>query len=270
MMAQISRTLLTLLLLFVVSIGACDREGSGGNWGGQWFKPRGEPWTIECLILRDSDRRASAEAIGDVLRRTAGFRGDDVRVGHQGEVSTVWYSTYYRRIDRRAGTREIPDALRKDLTLIKELVDDHGRRLFVGARMVSSPLPVEERPEWDLRNAEGLYTLQVAAFFTSPEVSNHKMAAVQYVEQLRKEGYEAYYHLGEAKSEVTIGAFGSEALVKRGGHIGYSERIRALQRKEHFAYNVTNGRIWRQVVNGKKAPVRSRLVAIPKRGDDAP
>ncbi|MCH8878553.1 MAG: hypothetical protein IID34_01565, partial [Planctomycetes bacterium] len=249
---------------------ACEREGGGGDWGARWFQPQGEPWTIECLILRDPDRRASAETIADVLRRTAGIRSDDVRVGHQGDVSTVWYSTYYRRIDRRAGTREIPDALRQDLTMIKELVDDHGRRLLVGARMVPSPLPVEERPEWDLRNADGRYTLQVAAFFTAPEVSNHKMAAVQYVEQLRKEGYEAYYHLGEAKSVVTIGAFGSEALVNRGGHLGYSERVRALQREGHFAYNLTNGRIWHQVVGANKAPVGSRLVAIPNRGDDVP
>ena len=261
---------MTLLLLLAISTGACEREGGGGDWGARWFKPRGESWTIECLILRDPDRRTSAEAIGDVLRQTQGIRSDDVRVGHQGDVSTVWYSTYYRRIDRRAGTREIPDALRQDLTMIKELVDDHGRRLLVGARMVPSPLPVEERPEWDLRNADGRYTLQVAAFFTAPEVSNHKMAAVQYVEQLRKEGYEAYYHLGEAKSVVTIGAFGSEALVNRGGHLGYSERVRALQREGHFAYNLTNGRIWHQVVGANKAPVGSRLVAIPNRGDDVP
>ena len=63
--------------------------------------------------------------------------------------------------------------------MIKELVDDHGRRLLVGARMVPSPLPVEERPEWDLRNADGLYTLQIAAFFTAPEVPNLNMAAGQ-------------------------------------------------------------------------------------------
>ena len=230
---------------------------------------RGEPWTIECLELPGPDHQTHATAIADVLRGTDGIDPEKVRVRHADDGSRVYYGRYLRRIDRLRGIRDIPEALRRDLEMIKELYDDRGRRIFLGARMV--PMPIEDKgpPEWNLENVEGEYTLQVAVFFAAPEVPDFKQAAVSCARELRASGYEAYYHHGRSKSIVTVGVFGPGAVVRRGNVIDYSDEVRALQRQENFAYNLTNGAVWTASVDGEQAPVRSLLVRIPKPQDQA-
>lgn len=223
----------------------------------------GEPWTIECLDLPGAGHREDSIAIAELLRRTEGIDADAVHVQHDEESSSIYYGRYYRRIDRLKGVRHIPDDLREDLAAIKELYDDLGRRIFLAARMVPQPLADVGPPEWDLRNVKGIYSLQVAVFFATPKVRDYKQAAVDKVSALRKKGYQAYYHHGDSQSVVTVGVFGGDAVVDYEGGIDYSPKVRALQRKEDFVYNVTNGAIWTAVVDGKRAPVRSLLVEIP-------
>lgn len=232
---------------------------------------RGEPWTIECLRLSDAEHQASAEAIADVLRQTAGINGKGVSVRHETDSSTIYYGTYYRKIDRMRGTREIPAALQKDLGVIKELYDDRGRRIFLGARMVARPVPDVGPPEWNLENVQGVYSLQVAVFFATLKVPNYKKAAVDQAAALRKKSYQAYYHHGQSKSVVTVGVFGSDAVVvDNEGRLGYSAEVHALQRKENFRYNMTNGAVWTASLDGQRAPVRSLLVRIPKPEEQIP
>ncbi len=226
---------------------------------------RGEPWTIECLALPGMQHRRDAETVANVMRQANGVRGRDVHVRHDDDASRIYYGKYHRKIDRAKGDREIPKRLRTDLALIKELVDDSGRRLFIAARMVREPLPSVGRPEWNLENADGLYTLQVAAFEATPKQPNFKQAAVDCAAQLRGKGYEAYYHHGPSNSEVTVGTFGASAVIRRKGKPEYSPEVRALQRKERFRYHLTNGAIWHSIVDGERAPVRSLLVRIPQR-----
>jgi hypothetical protein len=230
---------------------------------------RGEPWTIECLELAGPDHRANAAAIADVLRATKGIDADKVNVRHTEHDSKIYYGRYLREIDRLEGVREIPEDLKRDLEMIKELYDDRGRRIFLAARMV--PVQIEDKgpPEWNLENADGEYSLQVAVFFPTPEVRDFKKAAVAYARHLRGEGYEAYYHHGRSKSIVTVGVFGPDAVTREGNAVGYSEEVRELQRQENFKYNLTNGAIWTASVDGEKAPVRSLLVRIPKEQDEA-
>jgi len=230
----------------------------------------GEPWTIECLELSGPDHQAHARAIADVLRRTAGIDSRQVKVRQDEGTSAIYYGRYHRNIDRLRGVREIPPDLKRDLELIKELSDDQGRRLFLAARMVPEPVPDKGPESWNLEKADGEYTLQVAVFFPAPEVSDFKQAAVDFAAELRRRGYPAYYHHGESKSVVTVGSWGSEAVVERGGRVGYSDEVRELQQKETFAYNLTNGAIWTASVDGEKAPVRSLLVKIPKSADVPP
>ena len=89
---------------------------------------RGEPWTIKCLELSGPDHQTHATAIADVLRGTDGIDPEKVRVRHADDGSRVYYGRYLRRIDRLRGIRDIPEALRRDLEMIKELYDDRGRR----------------------------------------------------------------------------------------------------------------------------------------------
>lgn len=230
----------------------------------------GEPWTIECFGFQGRDHHQTAESIAAVLGQAAGIDKRKVHVGHGPGKSTIYYGTYHRNIDRMKGTREIPDDLRRDLDLVRELVDDRGRRLFIGARMVRKPLPDVGSAEWNLQNVDGVYSLQVAAFEPIPQRRNYKQAAVNHARRLRLRGYHAYYHHDTARalSVVTVGIFGEDAVIKRDGRTTYSDEVRELQRKENFRYNLTNGAVWHAIIDGARAPVRSLLVRIPGRDND--
>ncbi|MEE9295142.1 MAG: hypothetical protein V3W34_09325 [Phycisphaerae bacterium] len=232
----------------------------------------GEPWTIECFGFQGPDHHQTAESIAAVLGQADGIDKRKVHVRHSPGKSTICYGTYHRNIDRMKGTREIPDDLRRDLGLVRELVDDRGRRLFIGARMVRKPLPDVGPAEWNLENAGGVYSLQVAAFEPTPQRRNYKQAAVHHTRRLRLRGYDAYYHHDSARavSVVTVGIFGEDAVIKRDGRTTYNDEVRELQRKENFRYNLTNGAIWHAIIDGQKAPVRSLLVRIPRRDKDNP
>ena len=232
--------------------------------------PGGEPWTIECLELQGPGSRDAALAIADVLRQTEGIDGHGVHVRHDDESTRIYYGKYDRRIDRIRGLREIPEDLKTDLALVKELYDDRGRRIFLGARMVPQPVDDAGPREWDLQNVDGVYSLQVAVFFATTRVPDYKQAAADYVSALRKKGYQAYYHHGQSKSVVTVGVFGPEAVINRQGQLDYSNQVRELQRKEDFAYNLNNGAVWKAIVDGHEAQVRSLLVRIPPRPEPNP
>ncbi len=228
----------------------------------------GEPWTIEVIRLDDAGHRRSAEDVSRSLKQTPGMRAEDVYIVEKDDFSSVYYGHYYRKIDRTTGDRHIPDALRNDLKLIKDLGIAGSSPLFLHARMTPEVQPDVGRPEWNLRNANGVYTLQVAVFFPTEDVTQYKELAVAYVKQLREKGYDAYYYHADAKSIVTVGIFGQEAAYRTGGKVDYSPAVRSLQRKEHFAYNLNNGRRWFARSGEKRAPVRSLLVKIPNRKTD--
>lgn len=235
---------------------------------------RGEPWTIECMKYAEPGHEQVIDSVADVLRKTPGIDSRKVRVAHEPEGSAIYYGRYFRRIDRLNDERSIPPELKRDLEQIKQLYDDQGRRLFLTARMV--PVPVEDvgPPEWNLANATGEYTLQVGVFFPTPELRDFKRAAVEFVRELRKRGYDAYYYHDRTRSIVTVGIFGPDAVYVRDNRVGYSPQVRALQKKETFRYNLTNGAIWSnkyETATGVvKQPVRSLLVRIPKKPPPQP
>ncbi len=252
------RQMKAILATAVVACFLC--VGSGCKTGGQ-------PWTIECLELHGEERTQNAEAVAEALRGAGGLNADRVSVTHDDERSVIYYGRYDRRIDRARGERKIPEQLREDLEHIKELMDDRGRRLFLGARMVPVPWPDVGREAWNLENADGVYSLQVGAFESTPELPNFKEAALAFTTALRDTGYEAYYYHSEALSIVTVGSFGAEAVTDVNGITGYSHEVYELQEKESFQYNLTNGSIWHVNVDGARAPVRSLLVPIPKKDE---
>lgn len=266
--------LLTPAAWICLTIVGCQTPTQSGGWTGSVFRPQGEPWTIECVGLAGPGHLENAAAIAEVLRRTDGINANAVRIERADDAAAIHYGIYYRKIDRLRGARPIPPILRADLAMLKSLVDEQGRRLFLAAHMIPIPVPDVGSEQWNLENVVGSYTLQVAAFFASPEIPNRKQAAVDYAAQLRKEGHDAFYHHGNATSIVTVGVFGTEALVRSGGVVRYSDEVRSLQRKAGFAYNVTNGAVWRPIVQGRtgvvKGTVTSQLVKIPKKNANTP
>ncbi len=271
-MKRIGRATACTVVTVMVGLAGCETPGrsgsaAGARGGGGFAGGGGEAWTIECLALMGDFHRANAEQIAGVLRETPGINKSEVRVVNAGDVSRVFYGTYYRDIDRLRDERDLPPQLAADLALIRDLADGRGRRMFTAARMVPKPLEDVGPPEWNLLAADGVYTLQVGVFFPSNKVKDYKAAALAFVRELRSRGYEAYYYHTKARSMVTVGSFGPEAIRRSGDRSNvteYSAKIRRMQRDELLQYNLTNGAVWYQIHEGQKLPVRSQLVRIPQ------
>jgi hypothetical protein len=133
-------------------------------------------------------------------------------------------------------------------------------------------------PEWDLAIAEAEFSLQVAVYYNDDKMHDRKKAAVEKCRQLRRKGYQAYYHHGVTCSIVTVGAFGPEALVDESGRVRYitprhgpkrqvayryGDDVLALQKKPECQYNLTNDNIEYNIdERGNAVPVRSLLVRV--------
>jgi hypothetical protein len=90
------------------------------------------------------------------------------------------------------------------------MMDQQGNRIFEHVFFVELPAPDPEAPaEWNLINASGFFTLQIAAYKDSPQ---RKQAAVDAVREARAQGIEAYYYHGETTSSVCIGAWSRSAV----------------------------------------------------------
>jgi len=95
-------------------------------------------------------------------------------------------------------------------------------KVYAGALVVAVPGEDVGPAEWNLRGAEGAYSVVVAVFFDVPKegYAGRKKFAADYCRRLRKNGYEAYYFHGANRSAVSIGAFGAECVkqVRHGDH----------------------------------------------------
>jgi hypothetical protein len=244
--------------------------------------PKGEPWTILVADVSGPQRRDATESAAAALRRTRGIRPADVRVEHGQESSRILYGRYYRQTLPDSLRKSVPPQMQHDLALVKDLAGQDGVLFFPGAEMMPLATAHVGPEDWDLAQANGTYTLQVAAFYDTGDFNDRKGAAVEYARQLREKGYEAYYYHGGPKdtiSIVTVGTFGpsavrqgrpqGRAIVDEEGRpvkvaaqlaVTYSEEVVALQQQETFKYNLTNGHI----VKSGQVPVSSALVPIPK------
>ncbi|MFQ5494642.1 MAG: hypothetical protein ACE5EX_04610 [Phycisphaerae bacterium] len=256
------RTLVTLLMpaslaALVVAAGGCAAGGA-----------RGAPWTILCLEIPDPQQAQQMDAIAESLRQTPGIRARDVYVVHDDEgAARLYYGVYTRRTDPRTRKRTMPKRMREDLSLIR-LLGDAGRRYFGRALAVRKPVPDVGDPAWALKNVPppAKYSLQVAVFEATDELIDFKSTAVEYCTELRKRGYEAYYHHASASSMVTVGVFGPEVIeFKPDGHSYYSQRIVDMRRDPLLKYNLVNGAVVRvRSDEGKMVPILSLLVEIPR------
>ncbi len=268
--------------MLALLLAGCAPDGSGGSW----LEPQGERWTIECLELYGATAQQDAEAIADALRNTRGIDSKKVWVLAEPDRALIYYGTYYFKSNEASGQREIPPQITRDRLMLKELADDQGRRFFLDSRMVPYPAPDVGNPAWDLRRAQGIYTLQVAVYFNTASMRDRKKAAAEKTRQLREQGYEAYYYHDVAQSMVTVGTFGEDALVdsskrfitpegeevpvRRAYVDSYSREVRDLQKRPECKYNLTNDDIWYgRGKGGESVPVRSMLVRIPAEEDDA-
>lgn len=231
---------------------------------------KGAPWAILCLELTGRTRHADIEQFAETLKRTPGIRPGEIFIHDESDgFSRLYYGKYYRKADAKTGKRLIPADMRKDLDLLRELAGPKGERYFLQSLPVRMPQGDVGNPEWALARANGVYTLQVAAFEPTDDFAEFKQAAADYCEVLRKKGYQAYYHHTPTLSMVTVGSFGEEVLyVGADKRNYYTEEVSRLQNDELLRYNVVNGAIVKvRDDKGKWVAIASRLVHIPRKAE---
>lgn len=265
------------------------RSSGGGGFDISRFGTRnkGQPWTIQLIEIEGPYAQQHVATWAEQLSKMRGIRGKEVfyEAGSDG-LWRLYYGTYYRKTDER-GVLGVPDQLRRDYDMLRQIRANDGTTPFVYALKIPRPMPSEERPEWELSRVPARYTLQVAAFVPSDDFQEYRQAAVEYCKYLRDQGFEAYYYHASASSMVTVGAFGEEAIVRelktfgstrdsgKGSEIrsSYSAEVENLRQHELLRYNVVNGQVHRirplddrgrPIAGIEAGVVPSQLVIIPR------
>jgi hypothetical protein len=139
------------------------------------------------------------------LKQAKKFTGwSDLYVVHQ-ESHSELYRGHYRTMQEASN----------DLRSSKQYVAPAAKQnIYRMATIV--PLPGKDigPPEWNLRNAQGEYTVLVAVFQDLPEQNYYgrKDKAVDLCRKLREQGREAYFLHDTSRSGVTIGTFPAKAI----------------------------------------------------------
>lgn len=163
--------------------------------------PKGAQYTVYCATLVGQDHVARAKKLrADLVQSTK--MPDWYLV--QGDGQTTLYYGYYREIDEQVDPKEGTRA-QNDRRKVASLLAANGERLFNGVLLVALETTDPTAPaEWNLENATGAYTLEIAAFV---DAAHRKQDAVEVVKAARAQGYEAYYFHGPNASLVCIGAW---------------------------------------------------------------
>lgn len=248
-----------------------------------------EQWTIECGAYEGAERRQVADRMAALLKDVPEVDAEAIRVEHNDDRSRVLYGAYELEYSvSEAGGRptiELNDEIKNDADFIRKLAVG-TQYPFLQARAIEMPKAVEGPAKWDLRNANGVYTLHVGVTYATPNLQEYKEAAIEWVRVLREEGYEAYFYHSpdEPRVSICVGTFGADA-VKQKKQINpvtkqeetvpvYTQQVNDLRARDpSFQYNLENGHIiHRHVLNPEtkqkeKVPNLSFLVKIPTQGE---
>lgn len=289
-----------------VEDGARTSGRSGGSGGGQArgarFTPpaNAEPGRYRIVVTRITGPnriQAAENLLRDIPRiRTSAMPEDantmrrvEVRVDpsklslvHEEEASYIHYGEYDGWLAMEGGRERLvfAPATTRDLHMIQglELVDQRGGR---GQTVYHYPFqparlePIQEAdpaidPAWLLVNAPPgvVYSLQIG-FYTGPQ---RKQYAVDAVKKLRADGVKAFVFHGPSRSIVTVGEFGSTAVVRSrpDAPVSLSAEVLEFIRAggDAYRYNLRNGTIWKRVLTDeatgrpREAIQHSFLVAV--------
>jgi hypothetical protein len=168
--------------------------------------PPDAQWTLYCVAIGGPAHVEQANAAKAELVKLTHMK--DWYVIHQEAESVIYYG-FYRTINDPKDQKEV-DRAQSDRARIAGLTDQQGNKIFqhVFFVEVSAPDPAAP-PEWNLCNADGYWSLEIAAYKDSPK---RKQAAVEAVREARAQGVQAYYYHGETISSVCIGAWPKRAV----------------------------------------------------------
>lgn len=272
-----------LLLACCIALAAgCSSEKDGGGWkikdmfAADNDKAGGDEWTILCLEARDPHHVRNCDGLVDALKKVAQLDPSKAGVVHGDDTSRVYYGSYFRKLDKESRRESFGPEMKRDLQLIRSL-SGGGSQPFLSARVVIKPTPDPGRAEWQVLKCPGKYTLQIGVFYNTATFAKRKDAAVAWVEQLRKDGVEAYYHHGEIRSSVAVGSFEETDVIRErvgpkfssdGTRVRYGRRIEAYRQQEQYKYNLENGhkikRIRKTMEGLKETYQESFLIPVPR------
>jgi hypothetical protein len=211
--------LLLLMLALVVPQIAAKRQAKPADPPAQQpadpdaapIPPKDARWTLYCQAIGGADHVERAKAIKQQLIELT--KKKDWYVIHQ-ETDSVVYFGFYRTIEDNAKDRKEYERAQGDRKMIESLASQQGDKIFTHVFFVeaASPDPLAP-PEWDLRNADGYWSIEVGVYKDSPQ---RKQAAVEAVRDARKNGVPAYYYHGPTASSVCIGIWPREAVREEG------------------------------------------------------
>ena len=270
--------LIALVSLVALGPGCTNQQGGFSLFG----KPKEEDvWAIRCIAIAGEDNARIAASYARALRSVQGLKAGLVQVADDENGSTVYYGRYVRRFDALTSKQTYTPDPRNDLNLIRQLAlstsDEWPFRL---AQL--EPLPVGEvgNADWDLRSANGYWSLNVAVFYNSGEMRSRRQAAADYCKLLREQGDEAYFHHGQVNSSVCVGAF-PESAIEQVTRTDPVSRVpttvskivdpKMLELQKKFPHNLENGHIMKEVIRDpstneivERIPLPSFPVLIPR------
>ncbi len=221
--------------------------------------PRDALWTIYCMSIASPDHVNVARRMRSTLAGSTTMK--DWYVVHTDDQSVLYYG-YYRTINDPKDRAETERA-QKDRATLDALKDSRGARPFDKAVFVEIDQADPTAPsEWDLTNAKGYYTLQIAAFKDNVK---RKEAAVQAVRDFRDKGIEAYFYHGPSASIVSIGTWPIEAIRTDGNEVRANdpnEEVLVAPNMSEKQIQELEKRTKRTVRRNKSEPLDPTLLAM--------
>ena len=205
------------------------------------------------------------------LRMVEGLNAEQVRIDRQGNKTDLYYGTYRGEAHKLADQFTAPASAKRDLALIRSLVYGQSRP-FLTALTVDMPTPDVGPPEWYLRNAPGMYSLQITYCFDKPGMADRKEVAVAICRALREQGEEAWYYHDRRASIVAVGHFDASAVIRTpDGKMRYSDAVIRLQNKrEEFKYNTECLLKVYRTIGGQRIAAQSILIQIARESVNEP
>jgi hypothetical protein len=284
------KTALLAALVAIATVSGCEAAKPAGQTPAR--KDAGKPaallklpgftggdyattFTILCMEAKGPDGARLVEQMAAGLRNVKGLDPKLVRVDSANQKHRLFYGACKGQVDKATDQFVAPPKAREELNLIRGMECTDTRlgtmRPFQLATIVDMPSPDPGPAEWDLRNAQGLYTLQICYCFDKPGLPNHKDVAVAICKALRERGEEAWYLHNDRVSVVTVGHFDASAVQKDAdGKLSYSPAVIALQNKrEEFKYNTENLQKVSRVIAGQRITSPSMLIYIREPANDS-
>ncbi len=231
-----------------------------------------ERWTIRCMRSEAPGHAEYARNLAEQLKQVQGLRAKDVRVVTDAKGSTIYYGEYVKAASQQSGRLVFPPQFQRDIEQIRALGTGQAQPFFYAEPEPMEKPGVAAGGEWDVSNAKGAYTLQIAVFYNTPTFSQRQEAANEYVRLLREAGYTAYCRHETLRSYVFAGDFEQTDIVVNNDVQQLGPRVEQFiaRNEAEFRHISENGQIIkRKMPNGQMLAPLSYLVPVP-RGEGAP